>query len=343
MSTDGTKGMDPMSRRMLDLRNSLVKQIAELTPSEIKEKKPTHQEDIDSLYAIPEDKQIEHDVPNRKKKKEKKRKLIEPDELLKPIEEEKHEPTFKSPYFDQYLIPRPPFRLLICGPSTAGKTELIKNLLARPEFYKDYFTKVILISPNGNAAQWDPVHEAIGDKLEVHDIYSPEVEQELMLLYDANKELVTELGNDLAPKILVVYDDMVDDKLMKKSRFLSLLAVRGRHANFSVLFSTQFYNGFPLALRKQLSNIFCFSTANQKEIDAFTEELGHRRLTKKQFYSIYQDATKGDHSFLHCNFQCKNDRERYRRNFQTFYHIHGDPYQNPHDDQIHDIGGKEKE
>lgn len=248
------------------------------------------------------------------------------DKLIVPFETDREEPVWKSPFYDEKLIPNPPFRVLLSGQGTSGKSTLIRHFLTRPQFYKDYFSHFVLVSPNCWNEEWEPVHNELGNKITGFDSFDTNTEAALMELYDIQRDLVDKMGKDFAPKILIIWDDIIDDRSALKSKFLNLASTRGRHQNFSNLFSSQVYNRFPLAYRKQLTNVFQFGTPNEQEVKYIMDELGHRKLTKPQFMHMFEECTKGNHKFMHINMQANPD-QRYRRGFHHIFEIVGNPAQ----------------
>ena len=263
---------------------------------------------------------------------EEKKKRIDLDKLLRPVRDQNinKSPLIVEPFHGQHIIPQPPFRMLVAGPGTAGKTEFIISLMLRKEFYLDYFTRFIVLSPNCHGAQWDRMHNKLRERMECFDFFDADTERALWDLYESNRKLVEKLGRDLAPRIVLIFDDMVDDTLLNKSRILRMLATRGRHANMSTLYSSQYYNGFPLRLRKQLTNVIMFESGNKKEIEALYKEFGHRKLSFKQFERLFELCTAERHSFLHVNMQAEPE-ERYRKKFSYVFIINGNPIKTPND------------
>lgn len=237
------------------------------------------------------------------------------DNEIKPINK-KHLDIIKSPH--EYLIPKHPFRCLISGPSNSGKTVLFVSLLTNPVFgYKDFFHKVILIGPNVHSEQYEPIEDALGDKLMKMDEFDNKY---LLELLDYLKEQKEELGA-LSPRVLVVFDDCLDNKEIVNSSFLKALFIRGRHSQTSSMFLSQAYNQFPLVLRKQLSNVIQFPTPNKREVDCLAEELNHPRLTEEQFKKLFHYVTKEKHNFLHINLQCPDKDEIFRKKFQEILRV----------------------
>lgn len=250
-----------------------------------------------------------------------KRAPAQPDEQIKKVKTDSQaKPVFLNPYYDHKIIPNHPFRLLLSGSGQSGKTTLLISLLTNKHFYKEFFDQFIVISPNVYHEQWDIVHEKLGNKLITFDDFSASTQEEIKKILNRQKTLVEEEGR-FAPSILFVFDDCVSENEVLHSKILKQLFTRGRHDNFSMIFVTQYYNGFPLKLRKQLTNLIQFPTANKEEVEAIQKEYGHRKLTKEEFHQMFNMITDKPYQFMHINLQCSDPNVMYRKKFQEIMEI----------------------
>ncbi len=229
---------------------------------------------------------------------------------------------------EENVIPKHPFRCLISGSSASGKTVLLINLLTKSEFYKDYFDKFIIVSPNIYNPQLENAIEDIEAAFGAANPNSSRCitmsdwnEGELQTIWNVNAKLVQEDGMLFSPKLLFVFDDCVDDKRITNSHFLQQLFFRGRHINASSIFTTQAYNSFPLRLRKNCTNLIIFGSANEKEVLALAKEFKHRKITEEEFIKLFDHVTKERYSFLHINNQVPEINEMYRRKFKEILFI----------------------
>jgi len=249
---------------------------------------------------------------------------MEIDPLLEKVKPNKsksniHRKIFPPPFPDH--IPVHPFRFLICGAGQTGKTTLLLALLTKPEFYRDYFDLFILVSPNIKHAQWEKALKTLGDRANCYEDFSPSTEASIKERLQENNQVKTKDGELCAKKILIVFDDMIDDKRLVNSAFLTTLFTRGRHYCTSVVFSTQLYVNFPLRLRKQMTNIIIFASSNSKEVDAVYAEYCHQHLSRQEFDILFKDATKGKYKFLYIDTRAANPAQKYRSGFCNFYEI----------------------
>lgn len=241
---------------------------------------------------------------------------------VEPIEVQKSKSIIRQPHGDTGLLPKHPFRLLVSGGSMSGKTTLVNQLLTNEKYgYVSFFNKIVLVSPNAFGEQWERVSEILGEgedgKITRFDEFKNDY---FMALLDFLKQ-EKETSGEFSPRVLIVFDDCLDDSKLVHSQFLKALFTRGRHAGISSIFITQAFNQFPLALRKQLSNVIVYPTFNQQEIDALHKDFGHARLSKQEFFDLFRLATAEQYSFLHINNQALDKSEVYRKRFTEILQI----------------------
>lgn len=178
--------------------------------------------------------------------------------------------------FQQTIIPKHPFRLLLSGQSGSGKTLCLLNLLLRPEFYLGFFKFIILISPNYHndknyevlkkfilqeeiRARKDKKYKPV--RLEHYEKYD---KTEFDKLMGELSEAKTKLGTNM-PNVLFILDDCIDDPKLMNSTFYSLLGTRSRHYNASVMITTQSYKRVKRVTRLNMSHVILFKPSNHGE------------------------------------------------------------------------------
>jgi hypothetical protein len=177
-----------------------------------------------------------------------------------------------------HCIPKHPARVLFNGSSGSGKSNLIITMLTKPEFYLNYFDFVFILSPNFDR---DDSYRHI-DKLiakqektkkgTIFQISEKFDEEEMGIIIQELAQSVEKLPKAKRKKVLFLLDDILEDKKLLNSSFLSLLFTRGRHLNTSIWFSTQSYKNTPRKLRLQLSDIILFEPRNLSEKKMIYEE-----------------------------------------------------------------------
>jgi len=208
-------------------------------------------------------------------------------------------------YYTESELADIPFRLLINGRSQlSGKTTLILNLLANPDFpYHDKFQgeNIYIISNN----KLDNKLKLLANRLEIPDnnlnMYN---EDYLELLYEnLEEEFMQETGQGGKPaNRLIVFDDCGygNDLKNKQAGIISRLICNGRHLNLSQIYTSQKYSQCSTTLRCNITMAVLFGTS-MKELDLIEQDMNYFE-SKPPFVKMFREATKEPRSFLAVNF-----------------------------------------
>ena len=192
------------------------------------------------------------------------------------------------------------FRLLIFSPSNSGKSNLIKNLITRPEFgYKDYYKqRIFLFSPT---IAVDPIWSSMSlPKTHLHSEWDEQLVQNILAFSSKHGGA------------LLVLDDMVtssDAINGKRGNLLKKIFYQGRHHKVSIILVSQKLKDVPLGMRINATHTICFDLRNKHEEDAFLDENNYI----DDLPSKYRQSTSEKYNFLYLN---KEDGSAYH-NFTT--------------------------
>jgi hypothetical protein len=198
-----------------------------------------------------------------------------------------------------------PFRILINGKSQlSGKTTIILNLLANPEFGYDKMFKgenIYIISNN----KLDNKLKMLSDRLEIPDDQCTTFDEDyLETLYgQLEDEFMEETSGGGKPENrLIIMDDCGYSNSLKNKQagIISRLICNGRHINLSQIFTSQKYTQCSTTLRTNITGAILFGTS-QKEVDLIAEDMNYFE-NKKTFIKMFRDATKTPRSFLVVNY-----------------------------------------
>ena len=204
-----------------------------------------------------------------------------------------------------------PFRLLVVGKShLSGKTNLLGNLLLRPEYYYGDFKgeNIYIISPSSS----DPKLQTIRDKLEIpQSNFIPQYDEMLLdgiinIIKDEYNEAIED--KKTPNNTLIVFDDMsFGGALLKRHSNIQRIFCNMRHYNTSCIITTQSYTDLLTACRENASGCYLFACSD-RQLETITDD--HSYMPKKQFRKMFRDITRDKHSFLAINYS--NDaNERY--------------------------------
>lgn len=199
-----------------------------------------------------------------------------------------------------------PMRLVVVGKSQlSGKTNLIVNLLARKEFYKDDFKgeNIFIISPS---VKNDKKIQNLIKYLKIPDgnIMKEYDEQLLNEIYDMIDEEYQEAVSEKKkpPHMLFYFDDVgFSGKLRRKqNNFISRLFMNGRHLNTSTIVACQSYKQLAPQVRENLTGLVVFQLPD-KNLEAIIDE--HNYLQdKKEFKAMFRKTTSEPHTFFVVNY-----------------------------------------
>ena len=199
-----------------------------------------------------------------------------------------------------------PFRILINGRSqNSGKTTIILNLLANPEFpYHKLFKgdNIYIISNN----KLDNKLEMLADRMEIPDhnitVYN---EDHLEMLYEQfETDFKEETANGGKPENrIILFDDCGygGDLKNKVSGVISRMICNGRHINLSQVYTSQKFSQCSTVLRTNVTGAILFGTS-QREIEAITDDFSYFEK-KSDFVKMFKEATKKPRSFLVVNLK----------------------------------------
>jgi len=196
------------------------------------------------------------------------------------------------------FLPSLPMRMLVVAPSNGGKSNMLKNMLLRPEFgYRDYFT-----DPKTGALNYFVFSRTLGadhtldelvDQLPKFHAYR-EWDDTIIRDIMEYSRLNTERG------VLLLLDDMITDtKVFNKcsGNLLNELAFMGRHHKVSFILTTQSYTTIQRPIRINTSVVIAFNLKNKREEQAFLEEQSMWENIK----DLYTVATSPKYGFLYLN------------------------------------------
>ena len=180
-------------------------------------------------------------------------------------------------------MPSDTFRMLICGSSGSGKTNLLYHMLIKPLLYYD---KIYLYAGNLEQDNYQKLIQKMND-------LSSKLGYEI--LHVSNNEIipVTDLGYEDNQK-LVIFDDYVCDKNQKQ---LIDYFMQGRHKNCSVIYLSQSFYKTPIDIRMNCSHYCLYQFPSSNNTNMISRELEvdkkkYKLATKKRYSFLYVDKPK---------------------------------------------------
>ncbi len=237
---------------------------------------------------------------------------------IKPVKTSKNDIKTTKPMKDGVIL-KHPFSAIISGSSGSGKTVLLVNMLTRPEFYKNYFDRIIIFSPTAGG-NLDDSYESVPYLKEENFINTLNPEFIRMFL-DYQEQQIKEKGIGKSPRLLLIFDDCIADQKFMRSSELRECYIKNRHYNTSVILLSQYFYAVPKTMRVNASGIFYFK-GSQKEVEILCESYCPPNHSNKEFMKIIDYCTKfiknnkeiNSRPFLFYNGQVEHSK-RYRKTF----------------------------
>ena len=204
------------------------------------------------------------------------------------------------------------FQILIIGGSGSGKTNVLLNLIEnQPDIDKIYLYakdpyeskyQYLVNKREGVGINHFNVPKAFIDySNDMNDVY----------------ENINDYNPDKEKKILIVFDDIIDDMIHNKklNSIVTELFVRGRKLNISLVFITQSYFKVPKNVRLNTSHFFIAKIPDERELQQIVINHSSDIITK-DIANIYRKCTAEPYSFLvNDTTLASNDPLKFRKIF----------------------------
>ena len=196
--------------------------------------------------------------------------------------------------------PQWPFRLLLCGSSGSGKTNVCLNMVHKYLHYD----KIYIYAKNGEQAEYLRLREML-DSI-------AEIQGEPNYFFGSSLADVKGLESlDETLQNLVIFDDFVTEK---DSSSIIDYFIRGRHKGCSILYLSQSYSLTPIDIRRNCSH-FCFwKLSRGRDMTLIYSDLG-RAMDKQEFTRRFHEATNDRFGFFMVDTHTDKENLKYRKGF----------------------------
>ena len=213
-------------------------------------------------------------------------------------------PLFKEEeiQWDFETLPKPPFRILMVGPSNTSKSTTTSYMFASDEMpYKKYFgSNVFIFSPSMRLGSMHMPHvkeENIFDTFDVNTIEA---------IKNKQVALVEKYGKKKSVPLLFIFDDVIADIDKDRKECLKRIYFGIRHYNGSVALLVQQYKACPKGVRMNASDTILMGLASSAERKSVAEEQPHN---EKEFLAILDEALE-DQQYSFLMIRHKNPKKR---------------------------------
>ncbi len=235
-----------------------------------------------------------------------------------------------------------------------GKTVLLQRMVL--DLYRDCFDKIFIFSPSVFIdSTWAPVRSYIENELQRGEnvdscFFETYKEEDLATIIDNQAGLIKKVKQtrkSSAPKkapfsiipqeeeqkepkrkkksvklpsILIILDDVVDDaRLVRHSKLLHTLFIRGRHYAISTVISTQKYCAISPVLRTNAITLYVFKLRSMQDLNCFLEE-NAALLGKDVLFKVYQEAVSDQpYRFLQVKLNAQDINKTFMLRLERFF------------------------
>ena len=173
------------------------------------------------------------------------------------------------------FMPNDTFRMLICGNSGSGKTNLLCHMLIEPLLY---YVKIYLYAKNLEGEKYQNLMNKMSE-------ISKEAGYDVMTVSNDRIIPINHLDYEDSQK-LIIFDDYVCEK---NQRQIVDYFIQGRHKNCSVINLSQSFYKTPRDIRSNCSHYCIYEFPSSRQRNMISSELGvdkekFKKATKKQYH-----------------------------------------------------------
>jgi hypothetical protein len=302
-------------KKRRERREKRKKEQEEFKKQEAEKKRIIEEDDYPAAIKLPNEQEVEQAKQEKEAQEQEIKNNI--DNTFEDLEVVNVDTDADSIPFFKEGLPPPPFRWVLNAQSMSGKTTLIINLLSA-KMYGDYFPEFRLYSKSvGNDPKWDLL--STKQKQWACDKFD---DAEVQQIWDEQKAKVKRDGGKTKENsILLIFDDMITSLYNRngKPRVVQKMFMRGRHANISVIVTSQQYMLIPSTVRINPSALVIFEIFNVKEQENLYNEHGGI-FSRKEWKALTKHVWSHPFSFLFIDYK-QVLAKRFKRNFQYILQI----------------------
>jgi len=177
-------------------------------------------------------------------------------------------------------LPQMPSLCLIIGSVRSGKSNLLVNFFCNPDFYKDRFDVVKIVSTTLGS---DSKGKILAKHFDCEDHYEDKLIEEIkqsQSQYEEKKD---------RPTFALVLDDVLT-KDFSKNNAVSFFSTRFRHYIDFYVIATQTFRAVSGMIRNNATDVIIARQQNQKELEKIAEEYGSLVGGDDNFIRLYNQV-----------------------------------------------------
>jgi Ni2+-binding GTPase involved in maturation of urease and hydrogenase len=211
----------------------------------------------------------------------------------------------KEEFLNKHILaPLWPFRLLICGSSGCGKTNLLMNLI----YNYLYYNKIYIYAKDLTESKYQMLQDFFE---EVNETMNDKTGEDFQVAtFSSSKDDIVNVDDlDKEYQNLIIFDDFVTEA---DQHLIIDLFIRSRKKNCSVIYLTQSYFSTPKDIRLQCNYFIFYNISKERELLNIQKDhcLDVDKYTFKEYFI---KATLEPYNFF--LIDKKSKELRFRKNF----------------------------
>ena len=182
-------------------------------------------------------------------------------------------------------FPDHPF-IVLAGIRRSGKSYWAKWCIRLLQKKREMWDRGFVFTQTKGSRQWD-------DVVPPRHQFDWHIEERLELLIEKQRQVIEQVGQENAPSILLVLDDVIG-AVPADSDVFRVIATAGRHLKLTCFLLTQRFNAFRPVIRDQVDCLILFSQLDERTLDAVHGDLlAGLDLPRPLFNTIYRETAEG--------------------------------------------------
>jgi hypothetical protein len=211
-----------------------------------------------------------------------------------------------------FLLPKHPARILICGTSGAGKSNLLSVMLLKQLVYD----KIYCFSRHLEQPKYKFLYNHISG---IEDsLKKANLNMTILKAWENTLDKLPKVEDlDKSYRNLIIIDDFAVSSKKEMDK-ISDLFVRGRHKNTTIIFLTQLYFKCSRDIKLNCSHIILFQSYNKRELTSLAMDLGSD-LPKGKFQELYNRILSKKFNWFLIDNTTNKKELRYREQWSGLY------------------------
>jgi hypothetical protein len=204
-----------------------------------------------------------------------------------------------------FLLPNS-IRMVICGGSGCGKTNLIVNFLLNKGWLN--YDQLFIYTNTQYQEKYNLVRNFF-------DSIKKQCGHNILKFLSPQDDIIDPKQLDPKKNNVIVFDDCMQDKQTIMSEYFT----QGRHNNCDSFYLTQSYFHIPKHTIRDNANFIIIFRQDKKSLQALYDSHACGDMELSEFLELANTSTNCKHGFLCIDLTSESENGKYRKGLSTFY------------------------